>query len=179
MAFLLRPPHPDPLTHPPHASPSSSSYLLASSSPASSYLLQRLLQPLQAGARLIHGLYRRVAGNAVQVKFVERWQRAAPQPGGQVSAAVVGDPGAADVEIGELRQRFSLRRRHICRRRRHEGGEALVAEWVLCEVEMLQRRPPPQAWREGHQTRVADGGAGQPEYLKPRQGASIQGGSER
>ena len=49
-----------------------------------------------------------------------------PQPRGQVGAAVVGDLGHAEVEHLEPRQRLSLRRRRICRRRRHKGGEALI-----------------------------------------------------
>ena len=80
---------------------------------------------IQAEARLVHSSSRRVVGrDTVQVYALERWQRAAPQPRGQVSAAGVGDLGAAEVEPLELRQRFSLRRRRICRRRRHEGGKA-------------------------------------------------------
>ena len=55
---------------------------------------------------------------------------APPQPRGQVSAAGVRDLGRAEVQLLELRQHFSLRRRRIRRRRRHEGGEALVAERV-------------------------------------------------
>jgi hypothetical protein len=96
-----------------------------------------------------------------------------------VSAAVVGDLGIVKVETLELRRHFSLRRRRICRRRRHEAGEALVAEWIASEIKRLQRGPPPQGRREGHQTRVADGGVAQNEFLEPRQGASVQGGSER
>ena len=61
-----------------------------------------------------------------------------------MGAAIVGDLGPGEGEIFELRQHFSLRRRRICRRRRHEGGEALVAEWVAVESKRLQRGPPPQ-----------------------------------
>jgi hypothetical protein len=46
------------------------------------------------------------------------------------------------------------------------------------EIQPLQRWPPPQGRREGHQTRVADGGDAQAEVLEPRQGASLQGGRE-
>ena len=94
-------------------------------------LLIRIDGSMQAGARLVHGIYRRAAGrDALQVEALERWQRAAPQPRGQVSAAGVGDLGLAEVEHLELRQRFSLSSAcgggaSICRRRRHEGGEAL------------------------------------------------------
>ena len=85
----------------------------------------------QAVARLLHFVSSRHAGRgAVQVKPPERWQRAAPQPRRQVSAAGVGDLGIDEVEPPELRQQFSLRRRRICGRRRHEGGEGLVAERV-------------------------------------------------
>ena len=49
----------------------------------------------------------------------------------------------------------------------------------MVEEEALQRRPPPQGRRKGHQTRVADGGVAQSEDLEPRQGASVQGGSEQ
>eukprot|EP00964_Phaeocystis_antarctica_P104677 scaffold69793_cov55-Phaeocystis_antarctica.AAC.1 len=66
----------------------------------------------------------------------------------------------------------------MCRRRRHEGGEALVAERVAAETEILQRGQPPQGRREGHQPRVADGGVVQREGLEPRQGASAQGGGQ-
>ena len=50
----------------------------------------------------------------------------------------------------ELRQPSSRRRQRTCRRRRwrHEGGEALVAERVVREVESLQRGQPPQGRRE-------------------------------
>eukprot|EP00964_Phaeocystis_antarctica_P035844 scaffold20494_cov69-Phaeocystis_antarctica.AAC.5 len=78
----------------------------------------------------------------------------------------------------ELRQ-HSSRRQRTCRQWRHEGGDALVAEWVASETELLQRGPPPQGRREGHQPRVTDGGVAQMEALEPRQGASAQGGSER
>ena len=94
MAFL-RPAHPAPLlTHPPRPpSPPRPT--------PPTYLAQ-----LQAGARLVHGVYRRVAGRDVlQAKVLERGQRAAPQPRGQVSAAVVGDLGAAEVERAEWRRR--------------------------------------------------------------------------
>jgi len=96
-----------------------------------------------------------------------------------VSAAVVGDLGHAEVEVLELRQHFSLRRRRICRRRRHEGGEARVAEWVAFETKPLQGGPPPQGRREGQHSRVADGGLGQAHAIETRQGALVQGGSER
>jgi hypothetical protein len=80
----------------------------------------------------------------------------------------------ADVERLELLQHSSRRRQRTCRRRRrHEGSEALVAERVLMEIETLQRGPPPQGRREGHQPRVADGGVAQPEVREPRQGASV------
>ena len=50
----------------------------------------------------------------------------------------------------KLRQPSSRRRQRTCRRRRwrHEGGEALVAERVVREVESLQRGQPPQGRRE-------------------------------
>eukprot|EP00964_Phaeocystis_antarctica_P064668 scaffold38934_cov55-Phaeocystis_antarctica.AAC.2 len=137
-----------------------------------------------------HGFSRRGAGGgADQNEERKRRQRpAAPQPltaaaaverGGQGCAAGVGDLGAAEVELLELRQSSSRRRRRTCRRRRrHEGGEALVAERVASETEVLQRGQPPQGRREGHQPRVADGGVVQIEELKPRQGASAQRGGE-
>ena len=46
------------------------------------------------------------------------------------------------------------------------SGEALVAEWVAIESEMLQRGTPPQGRREGHQPRVADGGGVQIEAVE-------------
>eukprot|EP00964_Phaeocystis_antarctica_P144937 scaffold110839_cov60-Phaeocystis_antarctica.AAC.1 len=85
-----------------------------------------------------------------------------------------------EAELLELREHSSWRRQRTCRRqRRHEGGEALVAERVAPETETLQCGQPPQGRREGHQPRVADGGVVQTEDLEPRQGASVQGGSER
>ena len=71
-------------------------------------------------------------------------------------------------------------RRCACRQeRRHEGGEALVAERVEVEKETLQRGPPPQGRREGHRARVANGGVAQLDVLESRQGASAQGSGER
>ena len=53
-------------------------------------------------------------------------------------AAGVGDLGSAEAEHLELRQPSSRRRRRTCwQRRRHEGGEALVAERVATEMESL------------------------------------------
>ena len=96
---------------------------------------------------------------------LERRQRAAVERSGEGGAAGIGDLGVAELEPLELRQHPSRRRQCTCRRwrRRHEGGEALVAERVAAETELLQRGPPPQGRREGHQPRVADGGVGQPE----------------
>eukprot|EP00964_Phaeocystis_antarctica_P120562 scaffold84286_cov63-Phaeocystis_antarctica.AAC.6 len=75
---------------------------------------------------------------------------------------------------------LSLRRRCTCRgRRRQEGSDALVTEWIVAENENLQRGQPLQGRREGHQRRVGDGAVGQVEGLEPRQGASAQGGGER
>eukprot|EP00964_Phaeocystis_antarctica_P108736 scaffold73267_cov67-Phaeocystis_antarctica.AAC.2 len=120
---------------------------------------------LDGGSRfcecLTHGDLRRGAGrDAVQVEPIERWQRAAVERSGEGGAAGVGDLGVAEVEARELRQPSSRRRQHTCRRRRrHEGGEALVADWVAVEIEMHQRGQLPQGRREGHQPSVADGGA--------------------
>eukprot|EP00964_Phaeocystis_antarctica_P116261 scaffold80203_cov73-Phaeocystis_antarctica.AAC.9 len=120
-----------------------------------------------------HGCPRRGAGSV----HLEHRQRAAVKRSGQGGAAGVGDLGVPEVELVELRQ--PSRQPSSRRRRRHEGGEALVTERVAWEIEMLQRGPPPQGRSEGHQPRVADGGAAQPEGLEPRQGASAQGGGER
>eukprot|EP00964_Phaeocystis_antarctica_P102835 scaffold68144_cov73-Phaeocystis_antarctica.AAC.1 len=103
-----------------------------------------------------------------------RWQGCHPDRAPQLG------PAARQVELPELRQHTSRRRQRTCRRRRrHEGGEALVAERVATEIESLQRGPPAQGRREGHQSRVADTGVGQLEALEPWQGASSQGGGER
>ena len=65
---------------------------------------------------------------------LECWQRAAVEREGEGGAAGVGDLGEAEVELLELRQHSRRRRRRTCRqRRRHEGGEALVAERVAVE----------------------------------------------
>jgi hypothetical protein len=80
----------------------------------------------------------------------------------------------------QLCQHSCRRRQRTCRqRRRHEGGEALVAEPVANEAKLLQRGPPPPGRREGHQPRVTDGGVVQREDIEPRHGASAQGGGER
>ena len=98
-------------------------------------------------------------GDAIKPELLERRQRAAVERGGEGGTPGVGDLGAAEVEPLELLQPSSRRRRHACRRRRHEVGEALVAERIASEGEMLQRGPPPQGRREGRQRRVANGGA--------------------
>eukprot|EP00964_Phaeocystis_antarctica_P054190 scaffold31834_cov71-Phaeocystis_antarctica.AAC.1 len=130
---------------------------------------------------LTQGGFRRDAGrDAIQIEVFERRQRAPVERSGEGGAAGVGDLGVAEVELLEHRQHTCRRRRRTCRRwRRHEGGEALVSKRVASETEMLQRGPPPQGRREGHQRRVADGGVVHHEDLEPRQGASSQGGSER
>eukprot|EP00964_Phaeocystis_antarctica_P097291 scaffold63449_cov66-Phaeocystis_antarctica.AAC.2 len=138
----------------------------------------------------MHGVYRRITGrdgSAAQKEPLKRRQRAPVERGSQGVAADVGDLGVHEAEQLELLQPSSRRRRRTCRRRRrtcrrrrrHEGGEALVAERVAPETEVLQRGPPPQGRREGHQPRVADGGVAQVEGLESRQGASAQGGGER
>eukprot|EP00964_Phaeocystis_antarctica_P051197 scaffold29862_cov51-Phaeocystis_antarctica.AAC.2 len=119
---------------------------------------------------------------------LERRQRAAFERNDQGGAAGVGDLRFAEVEPNELRQHSSRRRLRTCRqvrlrtcrrrRRRHEGGDTLVAERAVPEKEILQRRKSPQGRREGHQPRVADGVAAQREDIEPRQGASAQGGGE-
>eukprot|EP00964_Phaeocystis_antarctica_P018554 scaffold10246_cov63-Phaeocystis_antarctica.AAC.3 len=118
----------------------------------------------------------------MQIETLESWQCAAVERSGQSGAAGVGDLGVVEVERRELRQHSSRRRQRTCRRwrwRRHEGGDALVTKQVVREFESLQRGPPPQGRREGHQPRVADGGAVQIEILEPRHGASVQGVGER
>ena len=118
----------------------------------------------------MHGdLCRGTGKDAVQVDLLEGRQRAVVKRRGEGGAAGVGDLGVVEVEHLELRQHSSRRRR------RHEGGEAPVAERVAKEVEIHQRGPPPQGRRESHQPRVTDGGVGQKEALEPRQGASVQG----
>eukprot|EP00964_Phaeocystis_antarctica_P057225 scaffold33843_cov39-Phaeocystis_antarctica.AAC.2 len=100
---------------------------------------------------------------------------------GEGGAAGVGDLGVVEAELLELRQHSSRRWQRTCgqRRWRQEGGKALVAERVVSETEIQQRRPPPQGRRKGHQPRIGDGGVTQMESLEPRQGASAQGGGER
>eukprot|EP00964_Phaeocystis_antarctica_P063434 scaffold38088_cov61-Phaeocystis_antarctica.AAC.2 len=81
---------------------------------------------------LTHGGLRRGAGrDANQIYCLERWQRAAVERSGQGGAASVGDLSAAEVEHLELREHSSRRRLRTWRRRRHEGSEAPVAEWVV------------------------------------------------
>eukprot|EP00964_Phaeocystis_antarctica_P085169 scaffold53745_cov66-Phaeocystis_antarctica.AAC.2 len=129
---------------------------------------------------LVHGSLSRGAGrDAVQVEPLEGRQLAAVERSGEGGAAGVGDLGVVEVELLELLQPSGRRRRRTCRQWRHEGGEALVAERVARETDSLQRGQPPQGRREGHQPRVADGGAVQKEVLEPRQGTPAQGGGER
>eukprot|EP00964_Phaeocystis_antarctica_P058844 scaffold34907_cov69-Phaeocystis_antarctica.AAC.3 len=74
--------------------------------------------------------------DAFQIERLERRQRAADERSDEDGAAGVGDLGVAEVELRELRQPSSWRRRRTCRRRRHhECGEALVAERVARENE--------------------------------------------
>ena len=109
---------------------------------------------------------RRWHGCRPGTELLERRQRAAAERSGEGGAAGVCDLGAIEVEPLELRQPSRRRRRRTCRRRRrHEGGEALVAERVAAETETLQRGPPPQGRREGHQPRVTDGGVAQRRLL--------------
>eukprot|EP00964_Phaeocystis_antarctica_P085224 scaffold53793_cov65-Phaeocystis_antarctica.AAC.4 len=88
----------------------------------------------QTVASLVHGGHRCAAGrDAYQIEMPEHRQSAAVERGRKGGAAGVGDLGALEVELLELRQ-------HSCRRRwrwRHEGGEALVAERVASESETL------------------------------------------
>eukprot|EP00964_Phaeocystis_antarctica_P082094 scaffold51448_cov64-Phaeocystis_antarctica.AAC.10 len=142
-------------------------------------LCTRLQQHLQASPP--HGSLCRGTGRAaVHIEQHERRKRAVVEPSGEGGAAGVGDLGVVEDEHLELRQPCSRRRQRTCRRRRrHEGGEALVAERIVAEVELLQSGQPPQGQREGQQPRVTDGGVAQVEALEPRQGASAQGGSER
>eukprot|EP00964_Phaeocystis_antarctica_P015487 scaffold8570_cov66-Phaeocystis_antarctica.AAC.2 len=140
--------------------------------------------PQAPGSRLckclIDGGFRCSAGrDAGHTDELERRERAAVERDGEGGAAGVGDVGAAEEERLELRQHPSRRRRRTRRRWSHEGKEARVAERAALETESLQRGQPPQGRREGHQPRVADGGGDQIEGLKPRQGASAQGGGER
>ena len=54
-------------------------------------------------ARLLHGGFRRVADSDIfEVGVLQRWQSAAPQPRGQVSAAIVGDLGAVEFDLSWL-----------------------------------------------------------------------------
>eukprot|EP00964_Phaeocystis_antarctica_P160322 scaffold131851_cov75-Phaeocystis_antarctica.AAC.1 len=118
-------------------------------------------------------------GSAGKESTLEGRQLAAVERGGEGGAPGVGDLGAVEVEQHELLQASSRRRQRACSRRRHEGGEGLVAKRIRREVETLQRGQPPQGWREGHQRRVTDGGVSQLKGSEPRQGASAQGGGER
>eukprot|EP00964_Phaeocystis_antarctica_P023864 scaffold13353_cov51-Phaeocystis_antarctica.AAC.1 len=132
--------------------------------------------------RRVHSFLRRDAGSdAIQFEALERRQRAAVEREGKSDASRAGDLGVVEVDVLELLQPSSRQRPRTCRRRRrrHEGGEALVAERVVVKTESVQRGQPPQGRREGHQPRVADGGVAQTEDLEPRQGASAQGGGER
>eukprot|EP00964_Phaeocystis_antarctica_P023331 scaffold13058_cov72-Phaeocystis_antarctica.AAC.3 len=136
---------------------------------------------LQLVESLLHGGLRHgTGGGGLQDDSLERRQRASVERSGEGCAAGVGDLGAAEVELLERRQPSSRWLRRTCRRRRrHEGGEALVAEWIEAKSETYQRGPPPQGRREGHQARVTDGGVVQSEVLEPRQGASAQRGGKR
>ena len=66
------------------------------------------------------------------MELLKGWQRAAVERGGEGGTAGVGDPGVFDVELLELLQPSSRPWRRACsrRRRRQEGGEALVAKRV-------------------------------------------------
>ena len=101
MAFL-RPLHPVPLlTHPATSSSRLALTRLASILPPDASLLR--VGPLQAGARLVHSGFRRVADSDIfEVGVLQRWQSAAPQPRGQVSAAIVGDLGAVEFDLSWL-----------------------------------------------------------------------------
>ena len=83
----------------------------------------------------MHSFFRRGAsGGAIKLEPLERRQRAAVERGGEGGAPGVCDLGAIEVEALELLQPSSRRRRRACRwRRRHEGGEALVAELIDTE----------------------------------------------
>eukprot|EP00964_Phaeocystis_antarctica_P034223 scaffold19439_cov56-Phaeocystis_antarctica.AAC.5 len=134
------------------------------------------------GAELRAAVRRDSAGRGgLQLEVLEDRQRAAVDRSRERCAAGVGDLGEAEAEHLELCQPSSRRRHRTCRRRRrrHEGGDALVAERVVAEIDILQRGPPPQGRREGHQPCVSDGGVAQLEYLEPWQGASAQGGGKR
>ena len=115
----------------------------------------------------------------MEIEIHERWQRVAVERRGQGGAAGVGNLGVPEREHTELRQHTCVPKRTRQRRRRHEGGDALVAERAVHEYELLQRRQPAHGRREGHQTRITDAAAVQVEELEPRQGASAQGSLER
>ena len=67
--------------------------------------LRHRVLALQVGARRIHGGLRRGAGrDAIQVEPLERRHRAAVERSGEGGAAGVGDLGALEVKLLELRQ---------------------------------------------------------------------------
>ena len=79
-----------------------------------------------------HQSTRRASGReTVQVRELERQQRTVVERGGEGGTAGVEDLGVAEVEQVEHRK--------LRWRRRHEGGEALVAQRVVRETESLQR----------------------------------------
>ena len=94
------------------------------------------------------------------MEHLERRQCATAKGRSETGAASVGDLREAEIESRELPQHTRRRWRQRVpriywrRRRRHESGEAIVAERVGYESELLQRGPPPQGRGEGHQSRV-------------------------
>ena len=103
---------------------------------------------------------------------------APPSSAAARAAQPAGNLGVAEDEPPELRQHSSRRRRRTCRRRWATRAARPLSPNRLQARLRDSRGPPPQGRREGHQPRVADGGAVQIEGLEPRQGASAHGGGE-
>eukprot|EP00964_Phaeocystis_antarctica_P021783 scaffold12091_cov69-Phaeocystis_antarctica.AAC.3 len=125
----------------------------AGSAPPSSAAASTALRSAPTSCQcLLHSVLCHVASRGtVQIDTPKGRQRDAVERGDEGGAAGVGDLGPFEAEPLELRQPSSRRRRRTCRRqRRHEGGEALVAERVATEIERFQRGQPPQGRREGH-----------------------------
>ena len=114
---------------------------------------------------------------------LERRKRAAIERYGQGGAAGSSYLGALEAGRRETRQLRAARQSAfnvvLSSRRRHEGGDALVAKRIVREVKAVDRNQLAHGWREGHHSCVADVSRSEKEVLEPRQRASGQGGGEQ